>query len=150
MSVPGSVRGVLRWGLAAFMGFAGVGHVVATESFLGQVPSFLPFRTAIVLVSGVIEIGFAVALVLLRGEGRRHVGWALAAFYVLIFPGNLYQAIAGTDAFGLDTPAARWGRLVAQPLLIVWALWSTGAWPRCHAPASPQDDALRRSPPGSA
>lgn len=138
MSGPGSVRGVLRWGLAAFMGFAGIGHLVATGSFLGQVPAWLPFRTAIVLVSGVIEIGFALALVFpLRPERRRRVGWALAGFFVLVFPGNLYQAIAGTDAFGLDTPAARWGRLAAQPLLFVWALWSTGAWPRSHAPASP-------------
>ena len=127
----------MRWVLAAFMGVAGVGHLVATSSFLGQVPDFFPFRTAIVVVSGVIEIGFAVALVLLRGERLRRAGWALAAFFVLIFPGNLYQAIAGTDAFGLDTPAARWGRLLAQPVLILWALWSTAAWPRHDAPPDP-------------
>lgn len=125
MSGSGFVRGAFRVALAVFMGVAGVGHLVSSDSFLGQVPSFLPFRTAIVLVSGVIEIGLALALVLFRGEHRRRAGWALAGFYVLIFPGNLYQAIAGTDAFGLDTPAARWGRLLAQPILIVWALWST-------------------------
>jgi uncharacterized membrane protein len=124
------IRRALRWVLAAFMGVAGVGHLVATTSFLGQVPSFFPLRTAIVVVSGGIEIGLAVALFLLHGERLRRVGWALAAFFVLIFPGNLYQAIAGTDAFGLDTPTSRWARLLAQPVLIVWALWSTGAWPR--------------------
>jgi uncharacterized membrane protein len=90
----------------------------------------LPLRTPIVLISGVIEIGFALALLATGGERRRRVGWALAAFLVLVFPGNLYQAIAGTDAFGLDTPAERWGRLLFQPVLIVWALWCTGAWPR--------------------
>jgi uncharacterized membrane protein len=115
--------------LAAFMGVAGVGHLVAVDSFLGQVPTWLPARTAIVLVSGVVEIAFALALLFLPTI-RRQVGWALAAFFVLVFPGNLYQAIAGTDAFGLDTPAARWTRLIAQPILILWALWSTGAWPR--------------------
>lgn len=127
MKEAGLARGVARWGLAAFMGVAGVGHLVSTDSFLGQVPRFLPFRTAIVLVSGVIEIGLALALVLLRGDRRRQSGWALAGFFVLVFPGNLYQAIAGMDAFGLDTPAARWGRLLAQPVFIAWALWSTGA-----------------------
>jgi len=111
---------------------AGVGHLVATDSFLGQVPTWLPQRTPIVWVSGVVEIGFALALVLLPTR-RRQVGWALAAFFLLIFPGNLYQAIAGTSAFGLDTPAARWARLAFQPVLIVWALWSTGAWPRVEA-----------------
>ena len=126
------LRAVLRWVLAAFMLVAGVGHLVATDSFLGQVPTWLPQRTPIVWVSGVVEIGFALALVLLPTR-RRQVGWALAAFFVLIFPGNLYQAIAGTGAFGLDTPAARWARLAFQPVLIVWALWSTGAWPRVEA-----------------
>lgn len=139
MALDSGGRRVMRWILAAFMGIAGVGHLVATSSFLGQVPSFLPFRTPIVVVSGVIELGFAAALVVLRGERLRRAGWGLAAFFVLIFPGNIYQALAGTNAFGLDTPASRWGRLLAQPVLIVWALWSTAAWPRRgpqHPPAA--------------
>ena len=106
---------------------AGVAHLIATDSFLGQVPSWLPWRTSIVVISGVLELAFAVALLVTRGEARRRVGWALAAFFVLVFPGNLYQAIAGTSAFGLDTPAERWGRLLFQPVLIVWALWCTDA-----------------------
>ena len=71
----GYLRLLLRWTLAVFMGVAGVGHLVATDSFLGQVPSVFPFRTAIVLISGVVEIGFALALVLLRGERLRRAGW---------------------------------------------------------------------------
>lgn len=124
-----SARAVLRWALAAFMLTAGIGHLVAADAFLGQVPTWLPQRTLLVWVSGVVEVGFALALVLLPRH-RRRVGWALAVFLVLIFPGNLYQAIAGTDAFGLDTPVARWVRLVFQPVFVLWALWSTGAWPR--------------------
>jgi uncharacterized membrane protein len=131
-----AVPSLLRWALAGFMVVAGVGHLVAADAFLGQVPTWLPQRTLIVWVSGVVEIGFALALVLLPHR-RRQVGWALATFFVLIFPGNLYQAIAGTDAFGLDTPAARWSRLAFQPVLILWALWSTGAWPRSTAPDPP-------------
>ena len=124
------VRSAFRWVLAGFMLFAGVMHLISTDAFLGQVPTWLPLRTPIVWVSGVVEIGLGLGLLLTRREWRRRAGWALAVFLVLVFPGNLYQAIAGTDAFGLDTPAARWGRLVAQPLLIAWALWCTGAWPR--------------------
>lgn len=129
---------MLRWLLAAFMLTAGIGHLVATDSFLGQVPTWLPQRAAIVWVSGAVEIGFSLALVLLPHR-KREVGWVLAAFFVLVFPGNLYQAIAGTTAFGLDTPAARWGRLAFQPVLISWALWATGAWPRVDAPEPPTD-----------
>jgi len=31
------------------------------------------------------------------------------------------------DAFGLDTDTKRALRLIGQPLLIAWALWSTAA-----------------------
>lgn len=106
------------------MAFAGIGHFLATEAFLGQTPDFLPFREEIVLVSGAVEIGFAAALVAWRSR-RRLVGTLLALFYVAIFPGNVYQAVAGTSSFGLDTPGARWTRLLFQPVLVALALWST-------------------------
>ena len=123
------MRSVVRWALAALMLAAGIGHLVATDEFLGQTPTWLPQRTLIVVVSGLVEIGFALALVLLPSR-RRQVGWALAVFFVLVFPGNLSQAIEGTSSFGLDTEAERWVRLLFQPVLVLWALWCTGAWPR--------------------
>ena len=129
----GTVRTLARWALAALMLVAGIGHLVATDEFLGQTPSVLPERELIVVLSGLLEIGFALALVLLPSR-RRLVGWVLAAFFVLVFPGNLYQAIEGTNTFGLDEPVERWVRLLFQPVLILWALWSTGAWPRIGRP----------------
>ncbi len=59
---------------------------------------------------------------------RVTVGWVVAAFFVVIFPGNIAQWVEGTDAFGLDTDGARLARLFFQPVLVAWALWSTGAW----------------------
>ncbi len=47
-----------------------------------------------------------------------------------VFPGNVAQYVEGVDAFGLDSDGARLTRLFFQPLLVLWALWSTGAWPR--------------------
>jgi uncharacterized membrane protein len=131
-------RTALRWGLAAFMLTAGIGHFVATDSFLELVPGWLPQRRAIVLITGAMEIGFAPALLVLPGR-RREVGWALSAFFVLVFPGNVHQAVGGIRTFGLETPAARWGRLPFQAVLVAWALWSTGAWPRRVAPGPPRE-----------
>lgn len=131
------LRTPVRWALAAFMGFAGLGHFRSTEAFLGQTPSFLPFRTEIVLVSGAVEIAFALALVAWPAR-RRLVGQALALFYVVIFPGNIYQAVAGTSSFGLDTPGRRIVRLFFQPVLVLVALWSTG-WPRYDAHGDPEE-----------
>jgi uncharacterized membrane protein len=120
-------RTVGRWALAVVLLIAGVGHFVSTEAFTAQVPTWLPWTEAIVYVSGVVEIGLAAALILARRR-RATVGWIVAAFFVVVFPGNISQLVTQTDAFGLDTDLARVVRLFFQPVLVVWALWSTGAW----------------------
>ena len=118
--------------LAAFMGYAGVGHFRDTESFLAQVPPFLPAPEWIVWISGVIEIGFAIMLVF-GGKYVPRMGIALAAFYVIIFPGNISQALTQTSAFGLETDTSRYVRLLFQPVLVAWALWCTNGWRERHA-----------------
>jgi len=125
------VKAVARWALATLMVFAGAAHFVVLDPFLLLVPSWVPWPTAIVWITGVMEVALGVALVLApEGGARRKVGWLLAIFLLAVFVGNISQAVSGVDAFGLDTDTERWGRLVFQPLLIAWALWSTGAWPR--------------------
>ena len=132
-------RAVARWALAAFLITAGVGHLVVPEEFLAQVPpwlpGWLPDAETVVLLSGLVEIALGLALVLLP-RYRVLIGWLVAALFVVVFPGNISQAITGTDAFGLDSPTARWVRLAFQPLLIAWALWASGAW---HAWRGVQD-----------
>ncbi len=124
----GRVRTLARWALGGFLTFAGLAHLtVGREEFAAQVPDWVPASTdAVVVGSGVIEI--ALGLALLSGRNRTQVGWVTAAFLVAIFPGNVAQYVEGTDAFGLDTDRARFIRLFFQPILIAWALWSTGAW----------------------
>ena len=119
------VRTPARWLLAGFLMVAGFGHFAAAESFLAQVPSWLPWPEAIVAVSGVMELALGAALLLRPGPA---IGWLTAAFFVVIFPGNIAQFLEGNDGFGLDTDLARGLRLLFQPLLVAWALWCTGAW----------------------
>lgn len=121
--------------LGAVLGFAGVSHLTnRREEFQAQVPEWMPLgEDFVVLASGVVEItlGLALLATLLAAfaRGRVVVGLATAAFFIAIFPGNVAQLIEHQDAFGLDTDAKRAVRLVFQPLLVAWALWSTGAWP---------------------
>ena len=121
------LRRALRWLLGLFLLAAGTGHFLAPETFLAQVPPWMPAPLLVVYVSGVIELALGGALLLLPRH-RVLLGWLAAGLFVVVFPGNLSQALTDTAAFGLDTPAARWGRLAFQPVLVVWALWSTGAW----------------------
>lgn len=108
---------------------AGVGHLtVLREEFQAQVPEFVPLDAdTTVLASGVVEVALGSALVLARRR-RTTVGWVAAAFFVAVFPGNVAQWVHHRDGFGLDTDTKRFVRLFFQPVLVAWALWSTGAW----------------------
>lgn len=116
--------------LAGALLVAGVAHFRSTEEFLGQVPTFLPWREEIVIASGVVELVLGVALLVLRGDLLARLGWVVAIFFVAVFPGNLWQAVHGSDSFGLDSTTSRVVRLFFQPLLVAWALWCTEAWRR--------------------
>ena len=122
-------RTLARIALGAILAFAGVTHLtVAREEFQAQVPGWFPVNDDIVvIVSGLVEVTLGAALIGLV-RGRVPVGWVVAAFFVAIFPGNIAQYVEGTDAFGLDTDQKRFVRLFFQPVLVLWALWSTGAW----------------------
>ncbi|PFG34606.1 DoxX family protein [Sanguibacter antarcticus] len=122
-----AARTVGRWGLAAVLLAAGVGHLQNTDEFLAQVPPWFPARDSVVYVSGAVELSLGAALLFGRTH-RVRVGWVVAAFFVIVFPGNISQLVTRTDAFGLDSDLARSVRLLFQPLLVAWALWSTGAW----------------------
>jgi uncharacterized membrane protein len=107
----------------------GVSHLTTSrQEFRAQVPNLLKdYADFIVVASGIVEIVLGVALVGLW-KYRVQVGWIVAAFFIVIFPGNISQYVNGVDAFGLDSDTSRFVRLFFQPLLVVWALWSTGAW----------------------
>lgn len=118
-----------RIALGAAMTFAGVGHLTfARQEFAAQVPTWMPVPTdLIVLASGVVEIALGLAMLLMTHR-RAVIGLLLAAFFVVIFPGNIAQWLHHRDAFGLNSDRARFLRLFFQPVLIAWALWCTGAW----------------------
>lgn len=115
--------------LGAALIYAGVGHLTTNrQEFQAQVPNLLKdYADFVVVASGVVEILLGAALVTLW-KYRVKVGWVVAAFFVAIFPGNISQYLNGVDAFGLDGDTSRFVRLFFQPLLVVWALWCTGAW----------------------
>ena len=123
-------RNVARLLLGFAMVGAGVGHLtVQRQEFRAQVPDWFPVSEDLtVLGSGVVEIGLGAAFVVLPKQ-QRLIGGLLAAFFVVIFPGNIAQYVEGTDAFGLDTDRERLIRLFFQPVLVLWALFG-GGWLR--------------------
>ena len=116
--------------------FAGVGHLTSNRTkFQAQVPSLLQSHAdLVVLASGVVEIALGAALISLW-RFRTTIGWVVATFFVAVFWGNISQYLNSVDAFGLNSDKARAIRLLFQPLLVAWALWSTGAWRSYHSRA---------------
>jgi uncharacterized membrane protein len=123
-------QNIFRILLALFMVYAGISHLTFNRiDFQAQVPDWVPLsKDLVVILSGVVEV--ALGLISLFWKKQRVTsGWALAIFFILVFPGNVAQYLDGKDAFGaLNSDTARLIRLLFQPVLIAWALWSSGAW----------------------
>ena len=127
-SLTPHLQRVSQVGLGLFLASAGYSHLTVNRlEFQAQVPTWLPLDPDfVVLASGVVEILLGLSLLALW-RFRAHVGLLAALFFVAIFPGNINQFVNGIDAFGLNTDIARGVRLLFQPVLVLWALWSTGA-----------------------
>ena len=123
-----SLRAVSQVALGGVLVSAGVSHLtVSRVEFQAQVPTWLPLDPDFVVISsGIVEILLGLALITLWPL-RKRVGLVTALFFVAIFPGNINQLVNGIDAFGLNSDSARATRLLFQPVLVLWALWSTGA-----------------------
>ena len=124
-----TLQKVFRILLAVFMIYAGFSHLTFNRiEFQSQVPDWVPFsKDLVVMLSGIVEMILGLTLLFWKKQ-RVNIGWLLALFFVLIFPGNVAQYLEGKDGFVLNTDRARLIRLFFQPVLIAWALWSSGAW----------------------
>jgi uncharacterized membrane protein len=121
---------IFRLLLALFMIYAGFSHLSFNRiDFQAQVPDWVPLsKDLVVILSGIVEMILGLGLALWKNK-RVSFGWVLALFFILVFPGNIAQYLDGKDAFGaLESDSARLIRLFFQPVLIAWALWSSGAW----------------------
>ena len=119
-----SPREAARLGMAIALAFAGASHLFLATPFIQHLPTWVPLRAEIVLVSGLVEIALGIAL-LLPPPTRRRVGVVLALYFVAVFPGNVYVAVYDVDVDGQPGGAYPWVRLPLQLLFIAWALWCT-------------------------
>lgn len=123
-------RAIARWVLAALLVTAGLSHLLwGRRGYRIVVPDWATRvlhtdKDMIVVASGAAEIMLGGALVALPKD-RGRIGVLVAAFFVAVFPGNVHQWQTGRDAPLMRTDRARFVRLLLQPVLVAWALWST-------------------------
>jgi uncharacterized membrane protein len=121
------IQNIARIILGSGMVFAGTGHLTfLRREFQAQVPNWVPFsKDFTVVASGVVEVLLGLTLIFWTDQ-QMNIGIVLAVFYIAVFPGNIYQYTHKVNGFGLDTDQKRFARLFFQPVLVFWALWSTG------------------------
>ncbi|MEO1031571.1 MAG: hypothetical protein AAFX55_09210 [Bacteroidota bacterium] len=116
-----------RIALSMMLCFTAIGHFVYTNGMSLMMPEFIPFRISLVYLTGLLEIVFAMALLIPKFQVI--TGWAILIFLILVLPANIYASIntinyqKGTfDGPGLSY---LWFRIPLQMLFIIWTYIST-------------------------
>ena len=104
--------------MAFVYSFAGVMHFVLPNAFAKIVPRYLPYRKALVYISGFFELLFGVGLIFETTRSFSAIG--LIVLLVAVFPANIYMAQRFREKGNKYTWAA-YVRLPFQLLLIYWA-----------------------------
>ncbi len=117
-------RDAAAFGLGLLFVFTGVGHFVQTGPMAQMLPPWVPERTLLVHLTGILELAIAVGF--LPRKWRPAAGWAAAIVLVAFFPANIYAAIhqvpMGGHAWG---PSYLLVRAPLQAIILLWVYWFT-------------------------
>ncbi len=115
-----------RIAMSAMLLFTAIGHFVFTKGMSMMLPNFIPFKTELVYVTGIIEIIAAIGLFI--PNFRTVTAWLIIAFFILLLPANIYAAIKHIDyqkaTFDGNGLAYLGFRIPLQILFIVWTYLS--------------------------
>ena len=115
-----------RVAMSVMLVFTAIGHFAFTKGMAMMIPDFMPYKTEVVYLTGVIEIIAAVGLLI--PSSRVWTGWALILFFILLLPGNIKAAIDHVDyqkaTLDGSGPTYLWFRIPLQLLFIAWTYLS--------------------------
>jgi uncharacterized membrane protein len=125
----------MRWVLAAFFVAAGIAHLWVPEKLLLIMPSWVPFPTAVIMLTGVFELVASTALV--TRPLRWWAGIALALYALAVWPANFKHAFDGIEMPVIGNSWWYHGpRLALQPVIMWATLYAAEVidWPWRRAP----------------
>jgi uncharacterized membrane protein len=115
-----------RIAMAVMLVFTAIGHFAFTKGMTMMLPHFIPFKTAVIYLTGIFEIIAAIGLLI--QNVRVWTGWTLILLFVLLLPANVYAAIHHIDyqngTSGGNGIIYLWFRIPLQILFIVWTYLS--------------------------
>ena len=138
-AVPAENRARRLWRLVLAAGYAAAGalHLAKPEPFAAITPHWVPAPEQVIAATGVAELLGAVGLLQTRSaRWRRYAGWGLALYALCVWPANFEHMRIDMARPGQGLGLAyHVPRLLAQPLIIWWALWASSALGQRKAPA---------------
>ena len=112
---------------------AGTLHFVATRTYAGIVPSYLPAHRELVLISGAAEILGGIGVLTPWPLVRRLAAWGIVLLLIAVMPANITMVSEHYRFHNVPIWAA-WLRLPLQLPLICWAWIYTRQEPRAATP----------------
>ena len=116
------IKQILKYLLAVIFILAGISHFVMPEFYLRIMPPYLPAPLFLIYLSGFLETGFGIALLLPKYS--RRAAWGIILLLIAVFPANIYMA-TNTELFPDINPLIIYLRLPIQIVLIAWVYWHT-------------------------
>jgi len=108
-----------NWLLVLILSIAGIIHLIKPETFLVAMPTYIPFHLPIIYFTGVLELLFAIGLII--DKYRFITSWALVMYFIAILPAHFHVALNGIPMFGIKVPFILWARVTFQFVFIYWA-----------------------------
>jgi uncharacterized membrane protein len=84
-----------RIALSVMLLFTALGHVMFVKGMAMMIPDFIPYKTALVYLTGVFELVVGVSLLI--PATRVYSGWLLIAFLLLVLPANIKASLEQVD-----------------------------------------------------
>ena len=105
--------------------FTSLGHFMFTKGMVMMMPSFIPFKGALVYLTGIMEIVLGALLVV---NATRHIaGIILLVLFVVMLPANINAAMKHVDlekaTYDGSGTGYLWFRIPLQILFIAWILY---------------------------
>ncbi|NQZ32586.1 MAG: hypothetical protein HRU06_15060 [Oceanospirillaceae bacterium] len=108
------------WGLSSTFLLFAIGHLVKADGMVAMLPPWVPYRLALVYLSGLLEL--FIAITLLQPKYQSVAAKMAIAVFVLFFPVNIYAAF---NHIGLG--GHQWGPsylLIRAPLQLILIAWT--------------------------
>ena len=115
-----SIKLLSIYAMGLFYVIIGLKHFQDPEWFVRIVPPILPFKLALVYISGFFEIFLGILLVIPNYRYIASLG--LILLLICVYPANIYLALTNGSALDI-TPLVAWGRLPFQFVFIGLAYW---------------------------